>query len=664
MNELLRSAVGRRALLGYAWVMLVFLLAPAVLLIPLSFSDETSFTFPPPAYSMHWYHQLVEEPRWQAASLLSFQIALLASILATALGVPASIAMSRVSGRANRFMKLLFISPMIVPLMVIGVGFYTVFAQFGLLGTRFSLILAHTVLVLPFIVLPITGRLLSIDPVLERAAASLGAGPYRTLARIILPLLGPAIAAGFVFSFIFSFDEVVVAQFLSGPALETLPRLMWEGISTGGLDKTITAVTTVQIAIAVLLVASMALWQRRRWRALAMSAANAAVRLENAGIRPLAQAATSGSSPPGSAKLGGGAPRGDNGTRGVGIAFEHLTKRYGKTAAVADLSLTIAPGEFVTVLGPSGSGKTTLLMLVAGFISPDAGRLVVGGRDISVTPPHKRDIGVVFQNYALFPHLDVRRNVAFPLEARGIARDKIARRVDWALSRVQMTQYGQRRINQLSGGQQQRVALARAIVFDPCALLMDEPLAALDRNLRVEMQNEIRTLQRSLGQTVIYVTHDQEEALNLSDRVAVMSGGRLQQIDTPKDLYLKPRNSFVASFFGEANLLRGTAAGAVLTTAAGIGLPLPAPRRGPTVLCVRPEVMRMDAPPGGDFPAIEGRVAETRFQGSIVRLRIETPLGTMTVIRQINFAAAIPPTGAAVRLSWEPQHSHAMDDDV
>ena len=543
-------------------------------------------------------------------------------------------------------LRLLFVSPIIVPLMVIGVGFYVVYARLRLLGGFFPLGMAHAVLVLPFVILPVGARLMSIDSRLEWAAASLGADPYRAIIRIILPLLMPAIAAGFVFSFIFSFDEVVVAQFLSGPTLETLPRRMWEGITMGGLDKTITAVTSVQVALAILATAILTLW---RWKGARTPAVATEAALELPAVLTSASRASDGGSAaanvPGAGDPSKRSTSFAGGEESVGIAFERLTKRYGSNAAVDQLNLTVAPGEFVSILGPSGSGKTTVLMLVAGFVSPTAGRLKLGGIDISAIPPHQREIGVVFQNYALFPHLDVRRNVAFPLEVRGLGKDIIRSRVDWALSRVHMQDYADRRISQLSGGQQQRIALARAIVFHPRALLMDEPLAALDRNLRVNMQDEIRSLTRSLGQTVIYVTHDQEEALNLSDRVAVMHGGRLQQVDTPRQLYLHPANPFVASFFGEANLLRGTADGSVLTTDNGVKLPLATSRHGPSVLCVRPELILLDAPERADFPRIDGRIVETRFQGSILRMHLETPLGQVTVVRHISTATAAPGEG-------------------
>jgi ABC-type Fe3+/spermidine/putrescine transport system ATPase subunit/ABC-type spermidine/putrescine transport system permease subunit II len=664
MNEVLLGPLGRRLLQGYGWLLLVFVIAPAVILIPISFSGGSVFAFPPQVLSLEWYDRLVDDPRWRDAALLSLKVAGFASVLAVILGTQAAIALSRVAPRHARYLKLLFISPMIVPLMVIGVGFYVVFARIHLLGGFLSLGLAHTVLVLPFVILPVTARLMSLDSVLERAAASLGAGPFPALYRVILPLLAPAILAGFVFAFIFSFDEVVVAQFLSGATLETLPRLMWEGISVGGLDKTITAVTTVQIAIAVGTILIIQAWQRRPQRLAAMAMPAESSDPESgseegpAGSRPGQIVKRDFGGGPGK-KSGEKSRRGE--ARGVGIVFDHLTKRYGDHAAVDEVDLKVEPGEFLTLLGPSGSGKTTLLMLIAGFVAPDSGRLLLGNRDISAIPPHRRDIGVVFQNYALFPHLDVRRNVAFPLEVRGARASETKREVDWALNLVHMEAFAGRRVSQLSGGQQQRVALARAIVFGPRALLMDEPLAALDRNLRLDMQGEIRSLQRSLGQTVVYVTHDQEEALNLSDRVAVMHGGRLQQVDSPRDLYLKPRNAFVAGFFGEANLFRGTGQGEALTLAGGQKLPLPRAQLGPAVLCVRPELVQLGAPATSSFPVIEGRVTEARFQGSIVRILLETALGPMVATRQITSAAAVPEAGAAVRISWAPPLTHVME---
>ncbi|MET4359208.1 putative spermidine/putrescine transport system ATP-binding protein [Bradyrhizobium sp. RT9b] len=240
------------------------------------------------------------------------------------------------------------------------------------------------------------------------------------------------------------------------------------------------------------------------------------------------------------------------------IEFRAVTKMYGRMSAVKDLSLTVRLGEFLTILGPSGSGKTTVLMMLAGFVAPTEGDIVIAGKSVSAVPSYRRDQGIVFQSYALFPHLTVRRNLEFPLEMRGVNGVERAKRVDRMLERVHLKDFGGRMPSQLSGGQQQRVALARALIGDPPFLLLDEPLSALDRNLREQMQSEVKSLHREFGITTISVTHDQEEALTLSDRIVVMRAGQIEQTDTPEALYDRPATRFVASFLGEANILQNT----------------------------------------------------------------------------------------------------------
>ena len=243
--------------------------------------------------------------------------------------------------------------------------------------------------------------------------------------------------------------------------------------------------------------------------------------------------------------------------RGAALCVRGVEKSYGSVGAVRQVSLDVGAGEFVSLLGPSGSGKTTLLMMIAGFEVPDAGSIHIGGREVTRTEPNERNVGMVFQRYALFPHLSVADNIAFPLRMRKLQKAQIARKVEQALERVRLGGYDARKPDQLSGGQQQRVALARATVFDPPVILMDEPLGALDKKLREQMQIEIKHLQRELGSTVIYVTHDQQEALTMSDRVAVMNQGLIEQVSAPRDLYDHPSSAFVADFVGDTNWLRG-----------------------------------------------------------------------------------------------------------
>ncbi len=243
--------------------------------------------------------------------------------------------------------------------------------------------------------------------------------------------------------------------------------------------------------------------------------------------------------------------------KGAPINLQSLSRHFGKVIAVNDISLDIKSGEFMTFLGPSGSGKTTTLMMIAGFLIPTAGDIKVNDSSITTVPPFKRNIGMVFQNYALFPHMTVFDNIAFPLQMRKTPKEEIKKRVQWALELVQLTGFDYRRPSQLSGGQQQRIAVARAIVFEPPALLLDEPLGALDAKLREGMQIELKQLHDRIGATILYVTHDQEEALTLSDRIVVFNDGRIMQVGTPNDLYRLPQNRFVADFIGKTNFLTG-----------------------------------------------------------------------------------------------------------
>jgi spermidine/putrescine ABC transporter ATP-binding subunit len=341
--------------------------------------------------------------------------------------------------------------------------------------------------------------------------------------------------------------------------------------------------------------------------------------------------------------------------RGKGLALRGLGKAYGPIDAVAGVSLDITPGEFVALLGPSGSGKTTTLLMIAGFVLPDAGRVLLDGRDITTLPPHRRNLGMVYQSYALFPHLTVARNVAFPLEVRRVPRADIRRRVERALEHVQLGGLDGRYPRQLSGGQQQRVALARALVFEPPVLLMDEPLGALDRQLRGEMQQEIKTIQRRFGITTVYVTHDQEEALSMADRVVVMRGGRIEQAAAPTELYDRPASAFVAEFLGAANLLRGRVAVAgppsIVETDGGLRFPTaraPAPAGASVTAVLRPE--RITVTTAGD--GVAGRVVDAAFGGGVWRYRVALTSGETVLATQSNLGAAPFAPGGAVVVGW------------
>ncbi len=335
------------------------------------------------------------------------------------------------------------------------------------------------------------------------------------------------------------------------------------------------------------------------------------------------------------------------------IRLNSVSKHYGPVAAVDGVSLDVAQGEFVTILGPSGSGKTTVLTMIAGLSHPSGGSIHIGGRDVTQLPASRRNIGLVFQSYALFPHMTVFDNVAFPLSVRKVGAKETRARVAEALERVRLSGFGRRKPAQLSGGQQQRVALARAIVFKPDILLLDEPLGALDRKLREEVQVELRRLQRALGITTILVTHDQEEALSLSDRIVVLDRGRVQQTAAPQDAYLRPGNRFVADFLGTANVLEGRIGPdrRSLVLADGQRIPAGATERveGAQVIAIlRPERLVLTLrEAGGILPA---SVSEAVYLGQSVRYHIETPTGPMVAVApggQGGFTA-----GAEVCVSW------------
>ncbi len=323
------------------------------------------------------------------------------------------------------------------------------------------------------------------------------------------------------------------------------------------------------------------------------------------------------------------------GKAGVPITIRQLVKTYGNYRALDALDLDIAGGEFLTLLGPSGSGKSTLLMAIAGFIRPDSGLLQFGATDVTRLEPHRRNIGVVFQNYALFPHMTVAQNVAYPLKLRNADKSRIDERVQWALALVKLEGFGDRSIHQLSGGQRQRVALARAVVFEPSVLLMDEPLSALDKKLREHMQIEIRRLHEKLGVTTIYVTHDQREALTMSDRIAVINHGRFAQIGAPKALYEKPASRFVAEFIGDATLLPLDAGQKQPTFRGRAVKTKETPQDNASYIVLRPEKIRLvGKEEDAGWNCFAGTLDDIVYQGESVLLSVRLEGGETLFLRQ------------------------------
>jgi iron(III) transport system ATP-binding protein len=341
------------------------------------------------------------------------------------------------------------------------------------------------------------------------------------------------------------------------------------------------------------------------------------------------------------------------------IRIEDLTCSFGAVRAVDGISVTIGKGELFTLLGPSGCGKTTLLRMIAGFTDVKSGSIWIGDKRIDSLPAHRRNIGMVFQNYAIFPNLTVADNVAYGLRARKVDRAEIRDRVEKALQRVRLAGYGTRWPHQLSGGQLQRVAIARALVIEPAVLLFDEPLSNLDAQLRTEMRVEIRQLQQSLGLTAVYVTHDQEEALAISDRVAVLRGGKIEQVGSPEEIYQRPQTAFVAEFLGGTNMLPGiagafdgeatevTVCGATLSVRGRVAEP-----GGKVLLSIRPEALRIAQ--SSEVPLLTTRLVLREFLGQIQRLHTALPDGTPIRVSTLSGVPVTAVEGAALALAYDP----------
>ena len=354
------------------------------------------------------------------------------------------------------------------------------------------------------------------------------------------------------------------------------------------------------------------------------------------------------------------------------VKFEKVDKSYdGEILVVKDLNVDVPQGEFLTLLGPSGSGKTTTLMMLAGFETPTSGEIYLEGEPISSIPPYKRGIGMVFQNYALFPHMTVSENLSFPLEVRKLSKSDIEEKVKKALSMVELDAFGSRMPMQLSGGQQQRVALARALVFEPRLVLMDEPLGALDKKLREQMQYEIKHIHGRIGITVVYVTHDQNEALTMSNRIAVFNDGKIQQISTPDVLYEKPDSAFVAQFIGENNQIKGkvksiNGTNCVIETENGediVSLKVNVSSVGEdSTVSLRPERVAINATEGEFENKFEAQVKELIYLGDHIRTRVEVCGNDQFIVKVPNsYKGSNLEEGTKVKLSWNASDSRALD---
>jgi putative spermidine/putrescine transport system ATP-binding protein len=358
-----------------------------------------------------------------------------------------------------------------------------------------------------------------------------------------------------------------------------------------------------------------------------------------------------------------------NAVTNVSVKFESVSKNYGDFAALHPTSLEVREGEFFTLLGPSGSGKTTILNLIAGILVPSAGRIAIGERDVTKLPPAARELGMVFQNYALMPHMTVFDNVAYGLRVRHVGKDEIKRRVEEALELVQLPAMTKRYPKELSGGQQQRVALARSLVYNPKLILMDEPLSALDKKLRDQMQLQIKHLHSALGVTIVYVTHDQSEALMLSDRICLMNGGRIEQLGSPTDLYFEPRSEFAADFLGESNLFDAE----VVDNGSGVSIRMhdgmiingvagakPSPGTQVKVM-IRPECLSPRPMPNSLH--LEAKIAETLLLGGVTEVRTKLATGEIIAMRELTSRLFnLPEQGSTIKLYFDPKEVVVVGD--
>jgi spermidine/putrescine transport system ATP-binding protein len=352
-------------------------------------------------------------------------------------------------------------------------------------------------------------------------------------------------------------------------------------------------------------------------------------------------------------------------SRGAGIELRGVTKRYGSNVALREIDVEIADGEFFCLLGPSGCGKTTTLNLIGGFVGPSEGTIWLRGKRIDTLPPHKRPVNTVFQSYALFPHMSVRDNVAFGLKMDRVNRVETARRVDEALALVGLEEFGSRSPAQLSGGQQQRVAVARALVKRPAVLLLDEPLGALDLKLRQRLQVELSEIHREVGTTFVYVTHDQEEAMSMADRIAVMNHGQIEQLGTPFDIYRHPASRFVADFIGDANFLDVRVDGDLALLADGTRIPCEVGALRQGVLMVRPESLRVGDVHAAPDGALKGRVVQSSFLGTRLRIAVESQCSEAPLIVALPGEApsSAPAEDTEVAVWWAPEDAILLPAD-
>ena len=574
---------------------MLFLWLPLLVVVLFSLHKTASLSFPFDGFSLRWYERIFENPEVRAAARNSLVVATSTALVTLVLATLAAYGMSRSRSRWRAPLALLFFLPITLPGLFIGVALLIAFSRLEYSLSLVTVTIAHLVYVFPFFFLLARAALERLDPALEEAAADLGATGWTIFRRVTLPQVWPVLVGAACLAFALSFDEFIITFFIVGP------------------DPDAAAVHLVEPA--------------PHDRPFDQRDLDAAARLHGAAVRDHLRARELGRT---AAPRDRRPARPDRHARArmsgdPRVRIEGVSHRYGAVTALDDVSLDIADGEFVTLLGPSGCGKTTLLRIVAGFERPSGGRVLLAGEDVTGRPAHRRATNMVFQRPTLFPHLDVFANVAFGLQVAGVGRADQRARVSEALELVRLEGYERRRSHELSGGQMQRIALARALVNRPKVLLLDEPLSALDLKIRLDMEVELRRVHRETGATFVYVTHDQREAMALSDRIAVMNAGRVEQVGAPTDVYRHPASVFAAQFVGDANVLpvevvdAGEEESTVQLGDCRHQVRCPRPQLGPAWLVLRPEAI--EAAGRGELRRLVGRRARRRLP----RHRLQLP---------------------------------------
>ena len=583
---------------------LLYLYVPIVVLVVMGF-NESRYNSLPFSFTLKWYQELAGDSALLIAARNSLLLALATGLVCMLLGTLFILGQRVLRERYKQLARSFVMMPMSIPWLILGLALLLLIRAVDLEKSLFFVLAGHIVISLPYTLLVLEARVQALDDTLEDMSASLGATGWTTFRRVIFPALAPAIVAGGFLAFMISFDNFPISYFLMPAGVSTLPIEIQSSIKFGFTPE-INAISTVIIGVSLLCLAVVGLIMGKTFLGM----------------------------------MGGKKSMSE-------VSLKKLTKVYGGTTVVDHIDLTVPDGTLTSILGPSGCGKTTTLRMIAGFETPESGDVLFDGVSVSKVPVNQRGIGMVFQSYALFPHMTVGQNVSYGLEQQKVKGEELRQRVEEALKMVHMEEYINRKPRQLSGGQQQRVALARALVIRPRVLLLDECLSALDKKLRVEMQGELRRILEECGVTTFFVTHDQEEAMTLSDAIVVMNQGVIEQTGTPAEVYEHPRNRFVASFLGKANFFRGKDILSLVSQA-----------DPDTTYAVRPERITIST----DGPGLRSVVESVVYAGSTTTCCVRWGEQAILAETRPEHGQATWKRGDEVVLSWAPDAAIPLED--